>query len=103
MHAVVKSGGHQYRVTEGDVVDVGRLPNDVGERIELPDVLLASDGNEVRIGTPVLDNAKVVARILSHPLDDKIVVAKFKKRKRYRRKQGHRQSYMRTKITAIEA
>ena len=101
MHAVMRSGGHQYRVTEGDVLDVERLSTPKGERIEIEDVLLTSDGANVRIGTPVVKNAKVVARVLDHPLGDKITVAKFKKRKRYRRKQGHRQKLTRLKIEEI--
>jgi large subunit ribosomal protein L21 len=97
----MKTGGHQYRVTQGDIVDIEKLPAEVGERVMIGDVLLASDEEEVWIGTPVLENAKVVARVLSHPLDDKIIVGKFKKRKRYHRKAGHRQQLTRIKIEDI--
>ena len=101
MHAVMKTGGHQYRVTQDDIVDVEKLAVEVGERVEISEVLLASDEAEVRIGMPVLENAKVVARVLSHPLDDKIIVGKFKRRKRYQRKAGHRQQLTRIKIEDI--
>jgi large subunit ribosomal protein L21 len=101
MHAVMKTGGHQYRVTQGDIVDVEKLPFEIGEQVTIGDVLLASDEGEVRIGAPVLENAKVVARVLSHPLDDKITVGKFKRRKRYQRKAGHRQQLTRIRIEDI--
>ena len=101
MYAVVKTGGHQYRVSQGDILDVEKIPGVVGDQIELSDVLMTANEDEVQIGTPILENAKVMARVLNHPLDKKLIVAKFKKRKRYRRKGGHRQEMTRLRIEEI--
>jgi large subunit ribosomal protein L21 len=102
VYAVVRTGGRQYRVSEGDVLDVEKLDQAEGSQVELDDVLMAVDGEDVRIGTPAVDGAKVVARVLSQVKDNKIVVYKYKKRKRYRRKQGHRQKLTRIKIESIQ-
>lgn len=102
MYAVVRTGGRQYRVSTGDVLDVEKIEQPKGSRIELSDVLLAVDDEDVRIGKPVLEGARVVARIVSQVKDDKVTVYKYKRRKRYRRKQGHRQPLTRIKIESIQ-
>lgn len=102
MYAVVRTGGRQYRVSAGDVLDVEKIEQPKGTRVELHEVLLAVDGEEVRIGKPLLEGARVIARIVSQVKDDKITVYKYKRRKRYRRKQGHRQPLTRIKIESIQ-
>ncbi len=102
-YAVVRTGGKQYRVAEGELVDVERLGGDVGATVTLADVLLVSggdDGEPVRIGTPTVEQAEVTAEIVKQGLDRKIIVFKKKRRKGYKRKQGHRQ--MQTTLRIIE-
>lgn len=100
MHAVLRTGGHQFRVTQGDIIDAEKIEANIGDRIEM-EVLLISSEEEIKIGTPVLENAKAIGRIMSHLLDKKVVIGKFKKRKRYTRKAGHRQELTRIKIEEI--
>lgn len=101
MHAVIRTGGKQYRVAEGDVLRVEKLDAEPGSSIELADVLLISNGDNVQVGTPVLENLAVSADVQSHGRADKIEVIKFKRRKKYRRNHGHRQHYTQLKITSI--
>ncbi len=101
MYAVVRTGGKQVRVQAGDVVDLERLPGAEGETIELPEVLLVGD-DPVRIGTPLVEGARVVARIEGPSLGPKLRIFKHKRRKRYRLRKGHRQHYTRVKIESIE-
>ncbi|MDJ0722669.1 MAG: 50S ribosomal protein L21 [Desulfobacterales bacterium] len=103
MYAVVKTGGKQYRVKEGDVLRVEKLAGDVGAEIAFEDVLLFSDGENLQVGTPSLDNIAVTGRIVEQGKAPKILVFKYKRRKRYRRKQGHRQPYTAIKIDSIQA
>lgn len=93
MQAVIELKGMQFKVSEGDKVKVPKLDVAVGERLEVWDVLLLSDGEKVRVGTPNVEGAKVVASVLEHGKDKKVIVFKMKRRKNYRRKQGHRQQY----------
>ncbi|ORJ58704.1 50S ribosomal protein L21 [Geothermobacter hydrogeniphilus] len=102
MYAVIKTGGKQYKVSEGDLLKVEKLAGSVGDSIELGEVLMVG-GEEVKVGTPLLPNAKVTARIVEQGKDKKILVFKSKKRKGYRKKNGHRQPITRLKITGIEA
>jgi len=102
MYAVVKTGGKQYKVSEGDILKVEKLEGAVGDAIELGEVLMVG-GEEVRIGTPLLPGAKVKAQIVQQDKDKKILVFKSKRRKGYRKKYGHRQPITRLKITGIEA
>ena len=102
VYAVVRTGGRQYRVSAGDVLDVEKIEQPQGATIELQEVLLAVDGDDVHIGKPVLEGARVVARVVSQVKDDKVMVYKYRRRKRYRRKQGHRQSLTRIKIESIQ-
>jgi large subunit ribosomal protein L21 len=102
MYAVIQTGGKQYRVAPGEEVKVEKLPGQVGDTIAFEKVLLASDGEKLNIGKPYLDNIRVVGRITRHDRNKKIVVFKYKKRKGYRRKRGHRQGYSLVKIENIE-
>ena len=101
MYAVVRTGGKQARVREGDVLDVERLPGAEGETTELSEVLLVGD-DPVRIGTPLVEGARVVARIAGEAKGPKLRIFKYKRRKRYRLRQGHRQRYTRVVIESIE-
>ena len=102
MYAVIKTGGKQYKVSAGDLLKVEKLDGAVGDTIELNEVLMVG-GEEVKIGTPLLPEAKVKARIVEQGKDKKILVFKSKRRKTYRKKYGHRQPLTRLQITAIEA
>lgn len=104
-YAVVKTGGKQYRVAEGELVDVERLGGEVGATVTLEEVLLVSGGGEqeARIGTPLVDQAQVTAEIVEQGLDKKIIVFKKKRRKGYQRKQGHRQMHTTLRIVEIQA
>lgn len=102
MYAVIRTGGKQYKVSEGDLLKVEKLAGEVGESIELAEVLMVG-GEEVKIGTPLLPEAKVTAKIVEQGKDKKILVFKSKRRKNYRKKNGHRQPITRLQITAIEA
>lgn len=102
-YAVIETGGKQYRVSVGDTFTVERLTGDAGSEITIDRVLLLGGDGSTRIGTPVVDGATVTATIDEHLRGDKIVVFKFKKRKRYRRTQGHRQELTRLTITGINA
>ena len=101
MYAVVKSGGKQYKVQEGDVCRVEKLSGDIGAEITFEDVLLFSDGENVQVGTPRLDNVTVKGTVVEQGQARKIIVFKYKRRKRYRRKQGHRQQYTAVKVDSI--
>lgn len=102
MYAVVQTGGKQVRVTPGGSVRVERLPGSVGDAVELDRVLLVGGEGDTRVGTPTVDGAKVVATITAQALAPKITVFKMKRRKGYRRKQGHRQPYTELRIEKIE-
>ncbi|NCO52633.1 MAG: 50S ribosomal protein L21 [Deltaproteobacteria bacterium] len=102
MYAVIKTGGKQYKVSEGDLFKVEMIDGAVGETIELDQVLMVG-GAEVQIGTPLVPGAKVMARIVAQEKDKKILVFKSKRRQGYRKKYGHRQPITRLKVAAIEA
>ncbi len=101
MYAVVQTGGKQYRLSVGDNLRVEKLPGEPGVVVDLPQVLMVSDGDKVSIGNPVLTDASVKAEIVGHGRDKKIRVFKMKRRKKYRRTQGHRQSYTQLRVTEI--
>ncbi len=100
-HAVIRTGGKQYRVTEGETIAVDKLAGDPGTKIEFGEVLLLS-GDTAKIGKPMVAGAKVSAEIVAQELDEKLVIFKFKRRKKYRRKKGHRQQLTSVKITGIQ-
>jgi large subunit ribosomal protein L21 len=101
MYAVVETGGRQYRVHPGDTIEVEKLPGEVGDTVSLPSVLLVGAGTDVTLGTPTVADARVEAQIIAQKRGKKIIVFKFKRRKNYRRKQGHRQYLTALKITDI--
>lgn len=101
MFAVIASGGKQHRVVEGEVLRLEKLNADVGGTIDFPEVLMVGEGNAVQIGKPFVSGSKVTAVVLQHSKAKKIEVIKFKRRKGYRRKQGHRQAFTEVKITGI--
>jgi large subunit ribosomal protein L21 len=102
MYAVIRTGGKQYRVTEGDRLRVEKLAGDVGSTLVISDVLMVG-GETVAIGKPVLAGAKVTATITGQDRAKKVIVFKFRRRKNYRRKNGHRQPYTELKITGVSA
>ncbi|MDR1160398.1 MAG: 50S ribosomal protein L21 [Syntrophomonadaceae bacterium] len=104
MFALVETGGKQYRVSEGTIFKVEKLEAEEGSIIVLDKVLMVSDGEgEVKIGLPVLENASVTVKVIKQGKAKKIMVYKYKKRKNYHKKQGHRQSYTKLVVEKIEA
>lgn len=101
MYAIVRTGGKQYQVSSGDQLRVEKLEGNVGDSVALEDVLMVVDGSDVKIGKPVLENAKVVAKIAEQGKAKKVVVFKRKRRKGYRLKRGHRQQYTALTIEEI--
>ena len=101
-YAVFKTGGKQYRVKPGDTLDVEKLPLVVDSIAEFGEVLAISDGGEVTFGSPFIPGAKVLAQVQSHYKDKKIIVFKYKRKTRYRRKKSHRQTYTRLLIQDIK-
>lgn len=102
MYAVVETGGQHYRVEVGDSIDVEKLPAEVGETVELDNVILISGEDGVTVGRPTVEGATVRATVADHFRGPKLVIFKMKPKKRYRRKKGHRQSQTRLTIDAIE-
>lgn len=103
MYAVIKSGGKQYRVAEGDTIKVEKIEASEGDKITLDDVLLVADGDDVKVGTPRVEGASVTATVKSQGRGPKIHIIKMKRRKHYRRQAGHRQAYTELAITGIKA
>lgn len=101
MHAVIRTGGKQYRVQKGDIFNVEKLDAEVGSEITFDDILAVGSGDELTIGTPLVDGAKVKARIIKTDRLKKVIVFKFKRRKNYKRMKGHRQHFSRIEITEI--
>jgi large subunit ribosomal protein L21 len=102
MYAVINTGGKQYRVTPGEQVKVEMLKGEAGDTITFEQVLLTSDGEKILLGQPYLENSKVVGQIVRQGKGKKVVVLKYKRRKTYRRKRGHRQPFTLVRIDAIE-
>jgi large subunit ribosomal protein L21 len=103
MYAVIQTGGKQYRVKPGDELSVEKLEGAVGDEVHFDNVLLVSKEDKLTVGRPVLENAEVIARIIRQGRGPKIVVFKYKRRKRYRKKQGHRQDFTGIRIAEIKA
>lgn len=103
MYAVIKTGGKQYKVAEGEVLRVEKLNAEVNTTVELTDVLLVSNNGEVKVGTPVVENAKVVAEVIAQDKGKKVVNFKYKPKTGYHRKKGHRQLFTEIKIVSIDA
>ncbi len=103
MYAVIKTGGKQYKVSQGDLLKVERLDAEPGSEIEISEVLMVVDGDNVQVGTPVVESASVKARVIEHGKDKKIIVFKKKRRKGYKVKRGHRQHYTTLEIQEVRA
>ena len=101
MYAIVKSGSRQYRADVGNTVLVDRLPLEVGQQLTLDDVLLISDGEQVKVGQPTVKGAKVLATVVAQEKGPKVRIFKYHPRKRYRQRAGHRQHYTRLRVDEI--
>ncbi|MBU0479868.1 MAG: 50S ribosomal protein L21 [Proteobacteria bacterium] len=103
MYAIIRTGGKQYQVAQGDQLRVEKLTGNVGDKVQIEDVLLVTDGDNVKIGQPVVDGARVSAVIVEQGKAKKVLVFKKKKRKGYKVRNGHRQQYTALRIEGIEA
>lgn len=103
MYAIVRTGGKQYQVSPGDIILIEKLTAAAGEEIALNEVLMVKDDDRLRLGTPIVENSSVKAKVLSHGRAKKIIVFKFKRRKQYRKTRGHRQDFTRIQIQEIIA
>ena len=102
-YAIIKTGGKQYRVSEGETLQVEKLNAEVGAEVVFEEVLTVVNDADVKIGKPVVEGAKVVAKVVEHGKADKIFVFKYKAKSNYRKRQGHRQPFTTVEITAINA
>jgi len=103
MYAVIQTGGKQYRVAQGDTLRVEKLAADEGATVELDKVLMIAEGEEFKIGRPFVDGGKVTATVKAHGRGKKVKIIKFRRRKQYLKRQGHRQSYTELEVTGISA
>jgi large subunit ribosomal protein L21 len=101
MFAVIRTGGKQYRVAQGDILDVEKLDAEEGSEIALDDVLMVGEGSDVAVGAPRVAGASVTAKVVSQFRGPKVLIIKFRRRKHYRRTQGHRQNLTRIEITQV--
>ena len=101
MNVVFKTGGKQYHASTGDRLDVELIDAEAGETYEFPEVLMVRDGEQLELGSPIVDGARVTARVIEHGRHPKIHIVKFKRRKHYRRQMGHRQHFTRVEITGV--
>ncbi|WP_097462285.1 50S ribosomal protein L21 [Mangrovitalea sediminis] len=102
MYAVIVSGGKQHRVTEGETLKLEKIEVETGGTVEFDRVLLVANGDDVKVGTPVVDGAKVTAEVVGHGRHDKVKIIKFRRRKHHMKQMGHRQWYTEVKITGIK-
>ena len=102
MYAIVENGGKQYRITEGETIQVERLEGNIGDLVYLDKVLALGSGNDLKVGSPYLEGARVKAKILDQGKGKKIIIYKYKPKKNYRRKKGHRQPFTRLFIEEIK-
>jgi large subunit ribosomal protein L21 len=100
--AVIRTGGQQYRVSEGETIRVEKLVGEPGSKVEFSEVLAIAGGDTPKLGKPLVAGAKVAGEIVTQGRGEKLVIFKFKRRKRYRRKNGHRQSFTAVRITSIQ-
>ncbi len=103
MLAVIKTGGKQYKVSEGDKIKIEKLDNAEGEEVIFPEVLLLENKKEILIGTPFIKDAQVKAKVLKQGKNEKVIIFKYKPKKRYKVKKGHRQPFTEVEITEIKA
>ena len=102
MYAVIKTGGKQYKVQKDQVIKIEKLDEEIKQDVEFNEVMMYSDGENVTFGAPLVENAKVVATVQEQGRDKKVKIIKFKRRKHYMKRQGHRQAYTEVKIKSIE-
>ncbi len=103
MYAVIRTGGKQYKVKEGDTLRVEKLEAEAGKTIKLSDVLMVIDGDKVTVGTPQVKGASVSAKVNAHGRGEKVRIVKFRRRKHHRKQMGHRQAYTELSITKIDS
>ncbi|AFI83426.1 50S ribosomal protein L21 [Methylophaga nitratireducenticrescens] len=103
MYAIVATGGKQYRVKEGEKLRIEKLSAEAGDTVELDKVLLVGEGDDIKVGAPYLEGAKVTATVSANGRGDKVKIIKFRRRKHHRKQMGHRQSYTEIEITGITA
>ena len=103
MYAVIKTGGKQYRVIPGEKLKIEQIPADIGSEIVLDQVLMVADGEVTKVGTPLVEGATVKATVVSHGRGEKIKIFKMRRRKHYRKTQGHRQNFTEIRIETIAA
>ncbi len=103
MYAVIKTGGKQYKVAAGETIRVEKLVADVGAEVVLDQVLAVGEGASLTVGSPFLSSAKVLATVVSHGKGDKVRIFKMRRRKHYKKSQGHRQQYTELQIGAVNA
>ncbi len=101
MYAVIKTGGKQYRVSAGEKLKVEQIPADIGAEIVLDQVLMVGDGDAVKLGAPLVGGASVKAKVVAHGRGDKVHIFKMRRRKHYRKSQGHRQNFTEIEILGI--
>jgi large subunit ribosomal protein L21 len=103
MISVIEQSGFQYTVKEGDIIEVPTIEAEAGSEVTMDRVLMIKDGDAVKIGTPVVEGAEVRAKVIEHTKGDKVVIIKYRRRKDYKRKTGHRQNYTKIQVTSIKA
>ena len=101
MYAIIRIGGHQYRAEPGKTLRIQSIETEPGQTVQFNDVLLGADGDTIKVGTPVLGGASVSAEVVRHGRGEKITIFKHKRRKNYRRKQGHRQGFTEVRVNEI--
>jgi large subunit ribosomal protein L21 len=102
MYAIIATGGKQYRVSAGEICNIEKLDNGVGNTVEFDKILMVANGEQIDIGAPYLTNVKVTGEVVEQGRGDKVHIIKFRRRKHYMRRAGHRQDFTAVKITAIE-
>lgn len=103
MYAVIQTGGKQYRVAEGDTLKVEKISADEGASVDIDEVLMVADGEDVKVGRPYVEGGKVTATVKGHGRGKKVKIVKFRRRKQYLKRQGHRQWFTELEITGINA
>jgi large subunit ribosomal protein L21 len=101
MYAIIKTGGKQYRVSQGDIFNVEKLEGEPGTKLSFDEIFAVGEGASLKVGTPIVAGAKVAGEIITHGRARKVIVVKFKRTRNYKRKRGHRQSFTRIRITSI--